>query len=184
MKFKEFKIKGVYEISLEPHIDHRGFFMRTYDEKIFKKHKIIDRWVQENHSFSKKKGIIRGLHFQHPPYSEAKIVRSVSGEMLLVFVDLRKNSKTFGKWDKITISIENKKMLYVPKGFALGMCTLTDKCSLLYKMGEYYTPEKQGAIKWNDPDIGIQWPIKTPVISQRDKNAISYKEFREKYGGF
>ena len=121
MIFNKTKFNGVFEIDLEPHEDHRGFFMRTYDYKIFKKYGLHKNWVQENHSYSKKKNIIRGLHFQFPPHSETKIIRAVSGEIFVVFVDLRKNSSTFGKWDSAILSENNKKMLYILKGFALGI---------------------------------------------------------------
>lgn len=183
MKFKEFKIKGVYEIQLEPHEDHRGYFMRTYDDQIFESHGIFHKWVQENHSFSKNKNTLRGLHFQLQPYAETKIVRAVGGEIFIAFVDIRKNSSSFGKWDKIVLSEENKNMLYVPKGFAMGMCTLSSNCTLLYKMDNYYQPDYQSAIIWNDSDIGIKWPNKKPILSERDKKANSFKEFINQYGG-
>jgi len=183
MLIKKKKLEGIFEINLEPHEDQRGFFMRTYDSKIFRNHGLKHEWVQESHSYSKKKGIIRGLHFQFPPYAETKLIRAVTGEIFIVVLDLRKGSSTFGKWDSMIISKENKKMLYVPKGFALGMCTLTDNCTLLYKIDNYYAPENQGAIKWNDFDIGIKWPVKNPIISERDSKAISFKKFVEKYGG-
>lgn len=183
MKIKEKKIKGAFEINLDPHEDHRGFFMRTYDDKIFKKHGINQNWVQENHSYSKMKGTLRGLHFQFPPYEEAKLVRAVSGEIFMAFVDLRKNSSTFGKWDSIIISEENKKMLYLEGGFALGMYALTDHCDLLYKMGNYYEPKSQGSIKWDDPKIGINWPLDgKPIVSEKDTKAISFNDFIKKYG--
>ncbi len=183
MIIKKGKIKGIFEINLEPHKDYRGFFMRTYDEKMFRNHGLHKSWVQESHSYSKKKDILRGLHFQFPPYTETKLIRTVIGEIFTVVVDLRKGSPTFGKWDSIIISETNKKMLYIPKGFALGVCTLTDNCTLLYKIDNYYTPEDQGAIKWNDLDIGIIWPVKSPIISERDSRAISFKEFVDKYTG-
>ena len=184
MLMKEKKIKGVFEISLDPHEDHRGYFMRTYDDKIFKKHGLHEEWVHENHSFSKNKGTLRGLHFQHPPHAETKLVRAVSGEIFMAFLDLRKDSSTSGKWDSVTISEKNKKMLYVPRGIALGMCTLTDNSTLLYKMDNYYHPESQGAIKWDDPDVNIKWPIDNPSISERDKKAQKYKDFIKETGGF
>ena len=181
MQIKEKKIKGVFEIELETHEDHRGFFMRTYDDKLFQDHGLEQRWVQENHSYSKQKGTIRGLHFQFPPYAETKLIRAVSGKNFMVFVDLRKNSSTFGNWDKTIISEKNKKMLYVPSGFALGMCTLTDHSTLLYKMSNYYNPKSQGAIKWNDPDLRIKWPIANPILSERDSKAPSFKDFIKTY---
>jgi len=183
MIIKEGKIKGIFEIKLEPHKDYRGFFMRTYDEKIFRDHGLHKDWVQESHSYSKEKNILRGLHFQFPPYAEAKLIRAVTGEIFIIVVDLRKYSPTFGKWDSMIISENNNKMIYIPRGFALGMYTITDNCTLLYKIDNYYTPEGQGAIKWNDPDISIIWPVKNPSISKRDSRAISFKEFVDKYGG-
>lgn len=183
MLIKERKLKGVFEFDLEPHEDHRGFFMRTYDDKVFTKYELHQNWVQENHSYSKKKGALRGIHFQFPPHAETKIVRVVGGEVYIVFVDLRKGLSTFGQWDSITLSEDNKKMLYVPRCFALGMCTLTDHCILLYKMDNYYVPESQGAIKWDDTDLGIEWPIDNPILSERDSKAQSFKEFIGEFGG-
>ena len=183
MQIKEGKLKGVFEIDLEPLGDRRGFFMRTYDDKIFRSYGLHQNWVQENHSYSEMKGTLRGLHFQFPPHAETKLVRAVGGEIYMVFVDLRKDSPTFGQWGSITLSEDNKKMLYVPGGFALGMCTLTDHCTLLYKMGDYYAPESQGGIKWDDQDLGIEWPVDKPILSERDSEAPRFKEFKEKYGG-
>ena len=180
MKIKEFDIKGVFEIELEPHRDHRGFFMRTYEESIFEKYNLNKNWPQENHSFNKEKNTIRGLHFQFSPHAETKIVRSTEGEIYFVFVDLRKDSETFGNWGAITL-LENKNMLYLPEGFATGFCTLTDNCNLLYKMGTNYAPESQGEIKWDDLDIGIRWPIDNPILSERDKNAMTFKDFKKQY---
>ena len=183
MLIKERKLKGVFEIDLEAHGDHRGFFMRTYDDTVFGNCGLHQNWVQENHSYSKKKGTLRGLHFQFPPHVETKLVRAVGGEIYMAFVDLRKSLSTFGQWDSIILSEDNKKMLYIPKGLALGMCALTDDCTLLYKMDDYYAPKSQGAIKWDDPDIGINWPVDNPILSEKDSGAKSFKEFVEKYGG-
>jgi len=178
------KLRGVFEIVLESHQDNRGFFMRTYDDALFSKHGLPTDWVQENHSVSEKKGTLRGLHFQFPPHAENKLVRAVSGEIYMAFVDLRKGSPTLGQWGSSILSEDNMKMLYIPEGFALGMCTLTDDCTLLYKMGNYYVPESQGIIKWNDSDIGIDWPLDgVPIISERDANAGSFREFIETCGG-
>ncbi|MFC1952758.1 dTDP-4-dehydrorhamnose 3,5-epimerase [Chloroflexota bacterium] len=183
MLIQEIRLKDVFEIIPEPHEDDRGFFMRTYDIVIFQKFGLHREWVQENQSFSKKKGTLRGLHFQYPPHSETKLVRAVSGEIFIAFVDLRKGSSGFGKWDSITLSESNKKMLFLPKGLALGMCTLTENATLLYKMDNYYTPDNEGAIKWDDPDINISWPMENPVISEKDFKAKSYSEFIRTYGG-
>ncbi len=184
MKIKEKNLKGVFEIQLEPKEDKRGFFMRVYDNKIFKEFKIHREWVQENHSLSLKKGTIRGFHFQFPPYTETKLVRVISGKIFDVFIDLRKGSNTFGKWDSIILSAENKKMLLIPRGFAHGMCALTDNCVMLYKVDNCFSPEYEGNIKWNDQDLGIDWPIEGKLtISDKDANAKSFKEFADKHGG-
>ena len=183
MKIIERKLKGVFEIILEPHLDDRGFFMRTYDQKIFNKAGIHRDWVQENHSRSLKKGIIRGLHFQFPPFAEAKLVRCVKGAVFDVFVDLREGSPTLGKWDSIELSEENKKMILVPKGFAHGYCTLTDESDVLYKVDEFYHPESEGGILWDDPDLNIKWPVSKPVLSEKDKKNMTLSEFKDKFGG-
>lgn len=184
MVFKEQKIKGVFEIKLDPNIDSRGFFMRTYDEKIFEELGLNRKWVQESHSFSKKKWTVRGIHFQHSPFVETKLIRVIQGRILFAIIDLRLNSETFGKWIHITVSARKKNMIYIPKGCAPCMCTLTDNCQILYKMDEYFIPESYDNIKWNDPDLGIEWPVKIPYdVSERDAKAQSFKEFVKKYKG-
>ncbi len=183
MIIAEGKLKGVFEIDLEPHEDHRGCFMRTYDTKIFRTYGLHQDWVQENQSYSKKKGTVRGLHFQFPPHAETKLVRVVSGEVYDVVVDLRKGSATFGKWDSFRLSADNKKMVYIPRGFAHGMCTLTDDSNMLYKVDSYYAPESEGAIKWDDPDIKISWPVENPIITEKDSRAKGFKEFVKAFEG-
>ncbi len=184
MVIKERKLKGTFEITLEPREDSRGFFTRTYDKEIFGKYGMARDWVQENESFSRQKGVIRGLHFQRPPHSEGKLMRISSGEAFLVWVDLRKGSPTLGEWDSMEFSLRKKNMIYTPRGFANGLCTLSDDCTLLYKMDNYYHPESQDAILWNDPDLNIQWPVKEPKeLSERDLKAKSFKEFVDIYGG-
>lgn len=183
MNFKELNIKGVYEVQLMPRGDERGFFMRTYDDTIFQSAGLDRKWVHENHSLSVKKGTVRGLHFQYPPHMETKLLRVITGEVFFAFVDLRKNSPTFGKWGSLIVSAEKKNMLHLPRGIAPGMCTLTDNCHLSYKVDNYYAPNNEDNIKWNDPDIGIKWPISVPeVISERDDKAQSFKQFVEKKG--
>lgn len=184
MTIKEQKIKGVFEIKLQPNTDSRGFFMRTYDEKIFEEFGINRKWVQENHSFSKKKWTVRGIHFQHFPFVETKLIRVIQGRILFTIIDLRKNSKTFGKWIQVIVSSKKKNMIYIPKGCAPCMCTLTNNCQILYKMDAYFTPKSYDNIKWNDPDLAIKWPVEKPSdISEKDTNAQSFKEFIKKYGG-
>lgn len=184
MIIKKLTIEGVMEISLEPNMDSRGFFMRTYDEKIFKKYNINRKWVQESHSFSKKKGTVRGIHFQHSPFSETKLIRVIQGRILFAVVDLRKGSFTLGKWIQITLSAKKKNLIYIPKGCAPCMYTLTQNSQILYKMDNYFSPKHYDNIKWDDPTLAIKWPVKIPSdISERDSKAQSFKEFIKKYGG-
>ena len=184
MIFNEKEIKGVYEIQLNPHEDDRGFFVRVYDNKLFEEAGLNKKWVQENHSLSKKKGTVRGLHFQYSPNCESKLLRAVTGEAFFVVVDLRTGSDTFGKWTSVTLSSGEKNMILIPRGCAAGMCTLTEDCNLSYKVDNYYAKNNEDSIKWDDADLAIKWPIKNPeVISERDINAQSFKEFVEKNGG-
>jgi len=181
MEIKERKLKGTFEIILKPHKDNRGFFMRTFDDTIFKENGMERKWVQENHSRSEEKGIIRGLHFQLPPFTETKLVRCVKGAVLDVFVDLRKGSETFGSWDSIELSEENKKMIFIPRGFAHGFCTLTDISEVLYKVDNFYSSDSESGLIWNDEDVAIDWPIESPILSSKDSKNHSLKEFKNKY---
>ena len=183
MKFIEKGLKGAFEIRLKPIKDTRGFFMRTYDDKILKKIGINNNWVQENHSKSTQKGIIRGLHFQLPPFAETKLVRCIRGKIWDVFVDLRKDSNTFGKWDSIELTEENKKMVLIPRGFAHGFCTLTDNSEVVYKVDNYYSPEHECGLIWNDTDLNINWPIEKPILSDKDRKNMSFAEFMDKHEG-
>jgi dTDP-4-dehydrorhamnose 3,5-epimerase len=178
------KFNGIFVIWLKSHKDKRGIFIRVYDDKIFKKYEMHKKWVQESHAFSAEKNTIRGLHFQFPPYTETKLVRVVGGESFEVFVDLRRESPTFGQWGSVILSSENKKMLYVPRGFALGMCALTDNVTVLYKIDNYYVPKSVGRIRWDDSELNIKWPIDgKPIISKKDQKATTFREFVKKYGG-
>ena len=179
MEIKQRRLKGVFEITLSPHIDSRGFFMRTFDENLFEQAGIRRKWVQENHSRSEQKGIIRGLHFQLPPFSETKLVRCISGAILDVFVDLRKDSPTFGKWDSLELSESNLKMVSIPRGFAHGFCTLTENAHVLYKVDNYYSKENERGIIWDDVELKIDWPVKNPLLSDKDQKNLTFKQFKE-----
>jgi dTDP-4-dehydrorhamnose 3,5-epimerase len=181
MIFKERKIKGVFEIMLSPRNDNRGFFMRTFDDNAFKEKGLDREWVQENHSKSDKKHIIRGLHFQLPPFSETKMVRCINGSVLDVFVDLRKDSETFGQWDSIELSADNKKMIFIPKGFAHGFCTLTEESEVVYKVDNFYSQENERGLLWNDKKVGISWPIDKPFLSEKDEKNMTLEQFITKY---
>jgi len=183
MKILKKELEGVFEIILEPIIDQRGYFMRVYDNNKFKEKGINFEWVQENHSRSEKKGVIRGLHFQFPPFAETKLIRCIKGSIFDVFVDLRKNSPTFGQWDSVILSEENKKMILIPRGFAHGFCTLTDGCEVIYKVDNYFAPDYEGGIIWNDSSLKIDWPCENPTLSDKDKKNLTFAEFVNKYGG-
>lgn len=181
MEIKQLKLKDVFEITLNPRLDERGFFLRTYDTKIFDEAGINKNWVQENHSKTIKKGTIRGLHFQLPPFAETKLIRCIRGEILDVFVDLRKNSDTFGHWDSIILSEKKFNMVLVPKGFAHGFCTITDNCEVVYKVDNFYSPEFERGLLWNDNDLKIQWPVENPILSDKDKKNLTLADFINQY---
>jgi dTDP-4-dehydrorhamnose 3,5-epimerase len=173
--FTKTAIDGV--VIVEPKVfgDSRGYFMETYNKTDFDKAGLVYDFVQDNQSKSHK-GVLRGLHFQiHHP--QAKLVRVVSGEVFDVAVDLRKGSKTYGKWVGVTLSAENKKMFMIPRGFAHGFVVLSDTAEFVYKCDEFYHPEDDGGIMWNDPDIGIVWPYQgEPELSAKDKIHPSLKD--------
>ncbi|MFD1772613.1 dTDP-4-dehydrorhamnose 3,5-epimerase [Paenibacillus rhizophilus] len=170
MKIIPRRLEGVFEIRLSPLSDHRGLFMRTYDESILSSYGIHRHWVQENQSVTIRKGTIRGLHFQYSPSSESKLVRVAAGAVLDVFVDLRKDSPTFGEWDSLELSEDNRAMIYIPRGFAHGFCTLCDHCTVQYKVDREFSAANDGGIRWNDPSIAVRWPTETPILSDKDKN--------------
>lgn len=181
MNILEKKIKGVYEIILTPLNDDRGYFMRTYDYKVFEYFGIHREWVQENHSRSEKKGIIRGLHFQFPPYNESKLIRCIKGAVLDIYLDLRKDSPSFGRWETVELSEQNKKMLFLPRGFAHGFCTLTEVSEVVYKVDNFFSKDHDSGIRWNDPTLRMRWPVENPVISEKDMKLMTFDEFVSKY---
>lgn len=171
MKIKETKIKELYIIEPELKVDERGYFARIFCKKELKKIGFDIEIVQINRSLTKKKGTIRGMHFQKYPKAEDKIVQCIRGTIYDVAIDLRKVSQTYGKWVAQVLTENNKKMFLIPKGFAHGFQTLTDNCEVLYFMSEFYSPEHASGVRWNDPFFNISWPIKNPtVISEKDKN--------------
>lgn len=184
MEFIQRKLSGVWEIQLAPIRDERGFFMRAYDTALFEKAGLHRPWAQENHSRSERRGIIRGLHFQFPPFAETKLVRCVRGAVLDVFVDIRPNSSTFGQWDSIELSEANQKMIFIPRGFAHGFCTLTDESEVLYKVDNVYNREHEGGLLWSDTDLGISWPAEAPILSEKDTRNWTWQEFLEKVSGW
>lgn len=176
MKIRPLKLSGTYEIILDPFYDERGYFVRAYDESFFSQYELNTQWVQENQSLSKG-GVIRGLHFQKPPYAETKLRRVLTGKAIEVFVDLRNNSPTYGQWDMVEISSENHNLVYIPKGFATGVCSLTDNTLLVYKVDQVYHPEAEGGFRWNDTSLNILWPIQNPQVSTKDATWDDFENF-------
>lgn len=168
MIFEEQAIQEVFLICPKIIEDNRGVFFRSFCKREFEK--ITDtEFVQINHSINFKKGTLRGIHYQLPSFAEEKIIRCIQGSVFDVFVDLRKNSPTFLNWGSVILSAENKKSLFLPKGIAHGFLTLADDSQLLYQHSEFYTPDFEAGIRYDDPKLNIQWPTKPFGISERDK---------------
>ena len=157
---------------LKPKIfgDNRGFFQESYNEKTFHNLGIMENFIQDNHSFSKECGTLRGLHFQTQPMSQSKIIRVSQGRAMDVIVDIRVGSPTYKEHFSIELNENNQLQIYIPKGFAHGFCTLSDDCHFIYKVDEYYSVEHNCGIQWNDPELGIQWPFDNPTLSTQDEN--------------
>jgi len=168
MKFTETELAGLWLIEPDVHEDKRGFFLESFTSREMKAHGLPEIFVQDNHARSLAVGVVRGMHFQKPPFAQSKLVRVVRGAVFDVAVDLRTASRTFGKWLGVELSEENKKILFVPKGFGHGYCTLTDDSEFLYKVDACYSPQHDSGIRWNDPAIGIRWPVSEPTLSQKD----------------
>lgn len=170
------ELEGV--LILEPKVfgDNRGWFMESFSDKVFKEQGLNINFVQDNHSYSAIKGTLRGLHFQNNPMAQTKLVRCTRGKILDVVVDIRKGSPTYKKWIAVELSQENKRQLLIPKGFAHGFVTLTDDVEVQYKVDEYYSKEHDRSIRFDDPEIGIDWGIENPILSDKDKNAPLLKD--------
>ena len=175
MQIHKTEFEGLLVIEPEVYTDKRGYFMESYNHKLW--HKALHtEFVQDNESRSVK-GVLRGLHFQKPPYAQDKLVRVIRGSVLDVVVDLRKNTPTYGKHFMIELSENNKKQLFIPKGFAHGFLCLEDITIFSYKCSQYYHAASEGSLLWNDPDLGIDWRIEVPIVSEKDKNAPPFKDF-------
>ena len=176
MKLTKTSLKDVYIIEPQVFGDNRGWFIESYSQAKFAELGLECNFVQDNHSFSAEKGTLRGLHFQLNPKCQAKLVRCTKGGMLDVAVDLRKNSPQYKKWVAIELSAENKKQLFIPRGFAHGFVTLTADVEVQYKTDEYYSPEHDGGIRYNDPEIGVEWGNGNFILSQKDQTAPFLKD--------
>lgn len=177
MQIEALKLEGTYKIKLTRIGDARGYFMRFYNLDIFAEHGLQTVWKQESVSFNKEKNTLRGLHFQLPPHNETKIVRVVNGAIIDFFVDLRRSSPTYGKWDSIELSSENDTAVYIPKGFAHGFKTLKDNTLIEYKIDENYNSDSAIGIFWNDPDLAVEWNTENPITSERDGDLQSFANF-------
>lgn len=180
MRFEKFEISGPLLISPNVFEDSRGYFFESYSKQKYQDAGISDDFVQSNQSLSQK-NVLRGLHFQSPPYAQSKLVRVIKGSVLDVALDIRKSSPTYGKHISVILSEENKKILYVPEGFAHGFLTLTDNTIFSYKCGNYYNKESESGIMWNDPDLNIDWGIENPIISEKDKLNINFCNFKSPF---
>jgi len=168
MKFSKTSLLGVWLIDLELREDDRGFLARTYCETEFLDHGLNTHWPQCNLTLTKKRGIIRGMHFQADPKPEIKLIRCATGAVFDVLVDVRRDSPTFGQWQAFELTGENHRTLYVPGGIAHGFQCLADNCQVFSQMSESYFPELARGIRWNDPQVGIKWPLAESILSERD----------------
>lgn len=174
MIFTETKLNGAYVIEIQKLEDMRGFFARTWCKNEFKAHGLISCLMQINISSSKKKGTLRGMHYQEEPNQESKLIRCTRGAIYDVIIDLRPNSSTYKKWFGIELTAENYKMLYVPEDFAHGFQTLEDDTEVVYQVSQFYSPQSERGVRYNDPIFGISWPLDVQVITDKDKNWADY----------
>lgn len=179
MKVEPTKLPGVMILTPRRFEDPRGFFSEVYNRDTLVSHGITAEFVQDNHSLSRTAGVVRGLHFQAPPHAQDKLVRVGAGRVIDVAVDIRKGSPTFGEWVAVELSAALGNQLFIPKGFLHGFATLEDNCELLYKCSDVYSPECDGAVRFDDPDIGIDWGVDTSaaILSEKDAAAPLLKDF-------
>ncbi|MGA2246281.1 MAG: dTDP-4-dehydrorhamnose 3,5-epimerase [Verrucomicrobiota bacterium] len=170
MKFIPTTLAGLWLLDLELREDERGFLARTFCENEFARLRLNTRWPQCNLTLTRKRGTIRGMHFQADPKPEIKLIRCAAGKIFDVLVDVRQNSPTFGTWEGFELSAENHRQLYVPGGFAHGFQCLTDNCEVFYQMSEFYVPELARGLRWDDPAVAIRWPLTEVIVSERDRN--------------
>ena len=181
MRFLETKLKDLFIIEFEKSEDERGSFYRIWDKKIFQENGLNDNLVQISISFNKKKGTLRGMHFQKKPFEEAKIVRCTKGKIFDVVIDLRPESKTFMNWASFELDSNESKILYIPEGFAHGFQTLEDNTELVYQISNWYSPEHASGLRWNDNKFQINWPIQNPIISKKDLTFDSAEKYLKEH---
>lgn len=178
MKLIQTKIDGVVILESTVHSDNRGFFTESYNRKIMIEHGLNYDFVQDNHSLSVEAGTLRGLHYQAAPMAQAKLVQVVTGAIYDVAVDIRKDSATFGEWISVILTGENHCQLLIPRGLAHGFCTLVQNTHVIYKVDQFYSGEHDKGIAWDDPDLGIVWPFRNVVLSDKDKRHPRLKELQ------
>jgi dTDP-4-dehydrorhamnose 3,5-epimerase len=183
MEIERAVIPDVLILRAKKHGDHRGFFSETFRSVTLKEAGVDLEWVQDNHSFSASRGVVRGLHFQRHPRAQAKLLRVIRGAVLDVAVDLRSNSPTYGKHVAVELSEANWTQIYVPIGFAHGFCTLTEGAEVLYKVSAEYGPSEEGGLLWNDPDLGIDWPVdeREAILTERDRTWPPLRDLRSPF---
>jgi dTDP-4-dehydrorhamnose 3,5-epimerase len=172
MIFKKTKLKDAYIIEINQLEDERGFFARGFCAKEFERYGLISHFVQNNISYNKKKGTLRGMHYQEAPHSEAKLVTCIRGAVYDVFLDLRDDSPTFRQWEAVELNAEEFKMVYIPQGFAHGYQTLQDETAVFYQVSEFYHPESAKIVYWKDPALKITWPLPVSCISPQDSKVL------------
>ena len=180
MEIIETKIPDLYIVKPRVFKDNRGYFFEAYNKEAFLRNGIDQNFVQDNESKSGK-GVLRGLHFQKPPFAQGKLVRVIKGAVLDVAVDIRKSSPTYGQWSSIELTEENKLMYWIPPGFAHGFVTLEDNTIFFYKCTNIYNKESEGSILWNDPDLNIDWGIDNPLLSEKDQKSPLFKDFESPF---
>jgi len=180
MEFIETKIKGLLIVQPDVFEDERGYFFESFNHEKFLKGGLDMKFIQDNESKSRK-GVLRGIHFQSPPFDQGKLVRVIRGSVMDVAVDIRKGSPTYGNWVSTVLSEQNKRMFWIPSGFAHGFVTLEDDTVFFYKCTNVYDKGSEGSILWNDPDLGIDWGVKEPIISGKDKTSPLFKELKSPF---
>lgn len=177
MNITQSELSGLLVIDPKVFGDDRGYFFESYNAEVFKAAGLEVDFMQDNESRSGK-GVLRGMHFQEPPFEQGKLIRVARGAVMDVSVDIRKDSPTYGKWAAFELSEQNKRMLWIPPGFAHGFVTLEDDTIFIYKCTKVYNKESENSIHWDDPDLGIDWGVEDPIISDKDKAAPSFKELK------
>ena len=180
MQVTQTKLSGLLVIDPKVFGDERGYFFESFNEETYKAAGLIERFVQDNESRSGK-GVLRGLHFQEPPYAQGKLVRVARGAVMDVSVDIRKDSPTYGEWVAYELTEHNKRQLWIPPGFAHGFVTLEDDTIFIYKCSNIYKKESENSIRWNDPELNIDWGIADPIVSEKDKSSPLFKELKSPF---